>query len=128
MTAPAAFTLIEVLIAGGILFMCLFAILALVANGLRGARVLQQTRSDPRSSITSIVYYELSHTNTMTAGDTISGEFEDYRYEAQVELKETNGLCSVDILIYPPARDRSGGYRVQMLKYLPQLKQGGPGR
>ena len=42
----SAFTLIEVTIAAGILFMCLFAILALLSNTLRNARSLQRTTLD----------------------------------------------------------------------------------
>jgi len=42
----AAFTLLEVMIASGILFLCLFAILQLLSSSLRGARILQRTTVD----------------------------------------------------------------------------------
>jgi Tfp pilus assembly protein PilV len=119
-----AFTLIEVLIAGGILFMCLFAILALVANGVRNARTLQNSKTDPRSSIASILYYQLSHTNSLTLSDAAgSGEFGDYQYRWELTEVETNGLCQLDIAISPPHKSKAEGYGVQMLMYLPQMQQ-----
>jgi Tfp pilus assembly protein PilV len=126
----AAFTLIEVMIAGAILFTCLFAILALLSNSLRNARALQNTKSDPRSSIASQVYYELSHTNTI-AETSGSGEFESYRYEYEVREIETNGLCEVDIALAGSSRVPVSAATMQMVMYLPQLQQklgGGPAR
>jgi hypothetical protein len=120
----SAFTLIEVMIAGGILFACLFAILALVANGVKNARALQNTKTDPRSSVASMLYYQLTHTNSLTLSDASgSGEFGDFRYSYEVTEVETNGLCQLDIVISPPSRSRSPDYGVQMLIYLPQLQQ-----
>jgi hypothetical protein len=127
---PRAFTLIEVMIAGGILFMCLFAILALVSFGLRNARALQMTKTDPRGSIASELFFELSHTNTLTEGSG-SGEFENYRYDWELRQLETNGLCEVDIVIAPSSRAPSGVSTLQMVMYLPQFQQrpgGGPAR
>jgi hypothetical protein len=114
--------LIEVMIAGGILFMCLFAILALVCNGLRNARALQMTKTDPRSSIASEIYFELSHTNTLSEGSG-SGEFENYRYDWEVREIETNGLCEVDIAVAPSSRSQSGASTLQLVLYLPQMQQ-----
>ena len=118
------------MIAGGILFMCLFAILALVANGLRNARALQVTKTDPRSSIASEVYFELSHTNTLTQSSG-SGEFGDYQYNWDVTEIETNGLCQVDIAIGPASRMLPGASTMQLVMYLPQMQQrpgGAPAR
>ena len=44
--ATSGFTLLEVMIASGILFLCLFAILQLLSVSLRNARVLQRTQVD----------------------------------------------------------------------------------
>jgi hypothetical protein len=118
------------MIAGGILFLCLFAILALLANGLRNARALQNTRSDPRSSIAAAVYYELSHTNSL-GEDSGSGEFGNYRYDYEVREIETNGLCEVDIALAGSSRVPVGADSMQIVMYLPQLRQrlgGGAGR
>jgi hypothetical protein len=117
-----AFTLIEVMIAGGILFMCLFAILALVSFGLRNARALQGTKADPRGSIASQLFFELTHTNSLDEGSG-SGEFEDYRYEWVLTQLETNGLCEVDIAVAPSSRRQAGVTTLQMVLYLPQMPQ-----
>ena len=45
------FTLVEVMIASGILFVCLFAILGLMANLLRNARALQRLPVNDASSV-----------------------------------------------------------------------------
>jgi Tfp pilus assembly protein PilV len=123
-----AFTLLEVMIAGAILFMCLFSILALVSNGVRNARALQATKADPRSSIASTVYYELAHTNSLTEGSG-SGDFEDYHYDWEVRQVETNGLCEVDINVSPSSGGQAPPSALQMLMYLPQMQQrpGGAG-
>jgi hypothetical protein len=110
------------MIAGGILFMCLFAILALVSNGLQNARALQGTKTDPRGSIASELFFELSHTNTLSEGGG-SGEFGDYRYDWELRQIETNGLCQVDIAVRPPSHARSDPLTMQMVMYLPQLQQ-----
>jgi len=44
-----AFSLIEVMIAIGVLFICIFAILGVISNGLRGARALQRPDVDAGS-------------------------------------------------------------------------------
>jgi hypothetical protein len=110
------------MIAGGILFMCLFAILGVLASGLRSARALQDTKSDPRSSVASQVYFELSRTNSLTetAG---SGEFADYRYDWEVREIETNGLCEVDIVVGPPSRVPASASTLQIVMYLPQMQR-----
>src|SRR5580692_2494919 len=41
-----AFTLLEVMIAAGIFFMCIFAILSLVSTNIRNARLLQEPQVD----------------------------------------------------------------------------------
>jgi hypothetical protein len=49
--SPGAFTLLEVMIAGALFFMAVFAILGLVATTLRNARALQQTEPREISAI-----------------------------------------------------------------------------
>ncbi len=69
--SPAAFTLMEVMIACGVFFMCVFAILALVSNTLRNARVLRATKVDP-----GMIAAQLSLTNRLFEGSE-SGDFGD---------------------------------------------------
>lgn len=93
----AAFTLIEVMIAGGILFVCLFAILALVANCLRNARALQRLPVDA-----GMLAAELSLTNRLEEGSD-SGDFgnlyRDYEWRRQIYEVDTNGLFEVDFTV-----------------------------
>lgn len=93
-----AFTLLEVMIACGIFFLCVFAILALVSNSLRNARMLRQMDVDAGSVAAQIV-----KTNRLTEG-TMSGDLDDvgypeYSYETDTEEAATNGLWQVDIVV-----------------------------
>ena len=95
--SPAAFTLVEVMIACGIFFMCVFAILALVSNTLRNARVLRATKVDP-----GMVAAQLSLTNKLFEGSE-SGDFGDLypgcnwvSYDNEVM---SNGLHQVDFTV-----------------------------
>jgi hypothetical protein len=108
----AGFTLMEVMIAGGILFMCLFAILALVASSLRNARLLQNSKEDPTSSVAAIVTY--MYCNTNGAIGPISGDFQGRSYEAEPSPL-TNGLYLVDLVL--PAQRGSTESRMQFLIY-----------
>jgi type II secretory pathway pseudopilin PulG len=94
-----AFTLVEVMIAMGIFFMAMFAILGLVANSLRNARHLQEERVDP-----SMLIAQLSLTNQLTAGSD-SGDFGDlyrgYRWTSDI-TEITNGLFQVEYLVTGP--------------------------
>src|ERR1700743_1337613 len=58
-----AFTLLEVMIAVGILFMCLFAVLALLGNSLRSARLLQRHRALDTATVDGLVYVQAANTN-----------------------------------------------------------------
>src|SRR5581483_2577600 len=97
-----AFTLIEVIIAAGILFSCLFAILALLSGALRNARALQQKKTELMGMAASEIYAMLVNTNQVSEG-TGKGDFGDaypeYRYEWARQEVGTNGLCQVDIAL-----------------------------
>ncbi|HYG24704.1 MAG TPA: hypothetical protein VEH04_18170 [Verrucomicrobiae bacterium] len=115
-----AFTLLEVMIASGILFVCLFAVLGLLANTLRNARALQKVRADA-----SMLAAQLSLTNKLTEG-VDSGDFRDlgdnYRdlnWRTETFLAETNGLFAVDLSVFR----RSGNTpesRMTILLYRPE--------
>jgi type II secretory pathway pseudopilin PulG len=100
--AKNAFTLLEVMIAAGILFMCMFAILGLLANTLRNARALQHRNVDA-----GMLAAELSLTNRLSEGSD-SGDFGDsypgYHWDREITEVDTNGLFQVDFSVY-----RSGG-------------------
>jgi hypothetical protein len=106
----------EVMIAGGILFVCLFGVLQLVSTSLRNARLIQQMQDDPRSSVAALVYAELGRTNSIDEG-SISGEFEGCRYEGQIKLSGTNGLYLVDLIVIPRSGNHMGELRAPFLLY-----------
>ena len=123
----AAFTLLEVMIAVGVLFMCLFAVLALLGNSLASARRLQQHRALDGGSIAGLIYVQLSNTNQVNEGSIdvdIKDMYPDYRCEADVTSVGTNGLGQIDFLV---TRSQGGLLELQshFLMYLPALKQGG---
>jgi Tfp pilus assembly protein PilV len=93
----SAFTLLEVMIALGIFFMAMFAILSLVSTTLRNARALQETEVDAGS-----LAAQLTLTNKMYEG-TYSGDFGDAypgyswdRYDTYI----TNGLWQSDFVVH----------------------------
>jgi hypothetical protein len=94
-----AFTLVEVMIAMGVFFMAVFAILALVTTNLRNARNLQKQRVDATMLIS-----QLSLTNQLTAGSD-SGDFGElyagYRWTSDI-TEITNGLFQVEYLVTGP--------------------------
>jgi hypothetical protein len=88
----------EVMIASGIFFMCIFSILAMVSSVLRNARGLRRTELDAGMVAAKIV----GTTNKLSEG-TESGDFgnlyPDYSYETATYEALTNGLWQVDIVV-----------------------------
>jgi Tfp pilus assembly protein PilV len=111
-TRSSAFTLLEVMIASGILFMCLFAILALVSNSLRNARILQRQKVEV-GSVASWLYTQLVTTNRMPEGSQtldladLDKSFRDYQCDWQCEQVMTNGLYQIDIVLHRRSGDIS---------------------
>ncbi len=120
-----AFTLLEVMIAVMILFMCLFAVLALLSNSLRSARKLQQHRSLDMGSVAGQAYAQLVNTQQVNAGPfelDLKDTFPDFKCEnGDVEPAGSNGLCTVDYDIMHNGRLEQHS---QFLIYLPNMKQG----
>ncbi len=118
-----AFSLLEVMIAAGIFFMSVFAILALVSNSLRNARLLQNVEVD-----SSMLAAELSVTNRLSEG-TDSGDFgdiyRDYKWSRAITEVGTNGLYQVDFIVtHAPTRRET---TMTVLFYRPD-SAGGMGR
>ena len=121
-----AFTLMEVMIATGILFMCLFAVLALVSNGLVTARKLQQHKAIDAGTVASVIYVALVNTNRLDEGP-IDLNWEDvlpsgYQCEADLTSIGTNGLGQVDFLI---RHNQELDLQSHFWIYNPNLKVGG---
>jgi prepilin-type N-terminal cleavage/methylation domain-containing protein len=97
-----AFTLLEVMIAMGIFCMTMFAVLELVNQNLRSARLLQ-----PNSVDASSLAAELMLTNKVEEGFA-SGDFGDmypgYNWSRDIYMVSTGGLFRVDFSV-----SRNGG-------------------
>jgi len=95
--SQTAFSLLEVMIAGGIFFMAIFAILAMVAGLLRNARSLRRVELDA-----GMVAAQVCNTNKLFEGSQ-SGDFGNlypgYSWEADTYEAATNGLWQVDIVV-----------------------------
>jgi Tfp pilus assembly protein PilV len=121
----SGFTLMEVMIACGILFMCLFGILALVSSSLRNARALQQHKAVDVGTVASMIYVALANTNSVTEGDIpvdLSDTLPGYKCISTLTQIGTNGLCQVDFAVH---RNNVKEVESHFLIFLPTLKQGG---
>jgi Tfp pilus assembly protein PilV len=96
--SQTAFSLLEVMIASGIFFMTVFAILAMVSSLLRNARSLRRVELDA-----GMVAAQVCNTNKLSEG-TDSGDFGNlypgYSWETDTYEAETNGLWQVDIVVH----------------------------
>lgn len=92
-----AFTILEVLVAVGVFFMCIFAILELTASSLRSARSLSKPQPD-----LGLLLTDLMLTNRLDEGSQ-SGDFgesyPDARWQREIYLASSNGLYRVDFTI-----------------------------
>jgi hypothetical protein len=95
--SQTAFSLLEVMIASGIFFMTVFAILAMVSSVLRNARSLRRVELDA-----GMVAAQVCNTNKLYEG-TDTGDFGNlypgYSWETDTFEAETNGLWQVDIVV-----------------------------
>jgi general secretion pathway protein I len=114
----SAFTLIEVMVALGIFFLAVFAILGVMSNGLRNARLLQQKSVDA-----GMVAAQLSLTNAFEEG-LESGDFGDmypgYTWTRDIAEEGTNGLYRADIIVQRPGGALES--KMSVLFYSPQSK------
>ena len=115
-----AFTLIEVMIATGIFFVATFAILALVSQSLKSARMLNQNAPTPGM----VAAEQLSLTNQLEEG-VDSGDFgdlyPDYTWEMRTMFFASNGLFQVDIdVLHKNQVDSS----ISVLAYKPESATG----
>lgn len=107
--ADQAFTLIEVMVALALFFMCTFAILGLTSQLLKNARIFQ-TKKSPTLDMVHAWY--TSKTNRVTLGEKayefsdISSEigelYRDYNFTitAEDDLEMTNGLYVVTYRLF----------------------------
>jgi type II secretory pathway pseudopilin PulG len=97
-----AFTLIEVMLAITIFFMAMFAILGVLASGVRAASLLRNN-----GPTAGMVAAQLSATNKLEEGSE-SGTFHDipiyegYRWVSNSREVATNGLFQIDVVVVDP--------------------------
>jgi hypothetical protein len=117
-----AFTLMEVMIAAAIFFMCSFTILALLASTLRSVRALQHATLDA-----GMLAAELSLTNRLYEG-TESGDFgdlyPDYQWTREIYEVSSNRLFEVDFTIFKRTGDRPTESHMSVLLYRPDSPPG----
>ena len=120
----SAFTLLEVMIAVGILFTATFAILELVSTTLKNARVLQQNEPDM-----GIIAGELALTNSL-AEHTESGDFEKlypgYHWTRDVYCVGSNGMFEADFTISKRIGRQNVESHMSILLFRPQSPQATP--
>ena len=124
-TSRTAFSLLEVMIACGIFFVAVFAILAMVSGVLRNARSLRRFPLDA-----GMVAAQVANTNKLFEGSE-SGDFgkmyPDYSWDSDRYEVGTNGLWQVDIIV----RRRGLQKPVDVMSiwlYRPESQQSGFGR
>lgn len=122
-----AFTIMEVMIAVAIFFMCIFAILNIVSQGLNNARALHRLDIDPLSALA-----ELSLTNRLTEGPLpmeITANFADmypgYELVGEVYEVKTNGLFRIDFVVSGAPDGKPISTRHSALLFRPQSPPGG---
>jgi prepilin-type N-terminal cleavage/methylation domain-containing protein len=97
--ASNAFTLIEVMLAITIFSMAMFAILGVLASGVRAASLLRNN-----GPTAGMVVAQLSSTNKLEEGGS-AGDFheipiyENYHWEANCREIATNGLFQMDVSV-----------------------------
>jgi type II secretion system protein I len=121
-----AFSLLEVMIAVGIFFMAVFAILGLVSSSLENARRLRRPMVDA-----SAVANQLSLTNKLVEGmesgdlsDLLGKQYQGYQWTYAVTEVQTNLLFQVDFIVQSPADGKPVVSKMSALYYRPQSPAG----
>ncbi len=104
-----AFTLMEVMIAIGVFCVGVFAILALVANVMHGARLLDRPMVDA-----GVVVSQIAQTNQLvevrgvygSLSEFLGDNYKDYSYEYKIVEVQSNRLFQVDVEV---SNDRAPG-------------------
>ena len=103
-----AFSLLEVMVAIGILFLGVFAILGVVSGGLENARRLQRPIVDA-----GVLAADLCATNQLVEGtwsgnlgDILGHDYDDYDYTETVTEAMTNKLFRADFTLQLRGNDR----------------------
>ena len=118
----SAFSLVEVMIALAIFFMCAFSILVLVSTVIKNARILQ-TKKGVNAGLVAANYYALSNKldEVVETGD-FADMYPGYSWTADTYEVSSNGFFQVDMVI-----QHSGGQvesQMSILLFKPESKPG----
>lgn len=121
-----AFSLLEVMIAIGVFFLAVFAILSLVSSSLANARRLHRPPVDASS-----VLAKFASTNKLVPGmyygdlsELLGKEYQDYSWTADVEQwGETNNLFSVDCVVQSTRGNNEVISHLSTYLYAPESSQ-----
>ena len=128
----SGFSLIEVMIALGIFFIALFAILGLVSQLLRNARAFQNKKPADAGMVHA---YFLSITNRVTEGlesgdfselADFNDQYRDYSWEKETIFFASNGLWQVDYRVIN-RRVHTVESAISTFYFDPNTQQGGLG-
>jgi hypothetical protein len=118
---PQAFSLMEVMIAIGIFFSCIFVILSLVSSSLRNARRLERPMVDA-----AMLASELSLTNQIvevSQSGNFDKPYQDYSWTADINEVLTNRLFQVDYVVQR-SDSKEVVQKMSVLFYRPQSPAG----
>ena len=126
---PAAFSLLEVMVALAIFFASAFAILTLVSGGLANARYLERPQVDAAAvaSIYSMTNKIVESTESGNLGDLLGDIYRGYTWESTSVEVESNKLFRVDFMILQPGGGASGVFANQRALLPPAVPGRQPG-
>jgi len=110
------------MIAAGIFFMCIFAILAVVSQNIRNARLLQEPQVDA-----GMLLADLCQTNKLYEGTDSGGfgnQFPGYTWQSETRQVGTNGLFQVDYTISKPNGGPNTDSKMSAMFYKPDSPAG----
>jgi hypothetical protein len=96
--APAAFTLLEVMVASAIFFAAMFALLGVMSNGLHAAALLQKNAPTAGMAVAKLTL--TNKLEEVTQSGNFGELYPDYRWELSPREIMTNGLFQVDVTVY----------------------------
>jgi type II secretory pathway pseudopilin PulG len=121
-----AFSLLEVMVAIGIFFMAVFAILGLVSGSLENARRLRRPMVDAGA-----VAGVLSQTNKLVEGlesgdlsDILGKEYQGYKWTYAISEVQSNKLFQMDFIVQSPEFGNPVISKMSTLFYRPQSPAG----
>ena len=125
-SAAAAFSLLEVMVAIAIFFTAAFAILSVVAGGLRNARLLQRPQVDAAAvaSALSITNKIVEGTSSGDLSDLLGETYRGYTWESTAIEVQSNKLFQVDFVIYGPAQGHPVFSRISTRLFRPESPPG----